>query len=349
MATAHVVAVAILCVCSVSFGSLNEEPIPEDFSEIMPIADNEMLVQNNVKEQKLDPKETRGHAMFLPKNWKIPKVPAEAGNKARFHREAKTQSVSATQALGTARVSDEQARGLSIVTSIMKKREAAENIKHEGHVVAQKMNFAAEEAAKFKESVAKFDREKVVVQKAELEVKAQEAVVAGFKKQLHAAAGLLKKKKSQLHNAQQNKLHAKYLMEVSAHAYKSAKAVAIKLDRKAQERRAKTKQMRYYAKVAEKAVEAAEHSTTASYGGYGGANKHAKKHAKKLAKKASYGGTKPTTNHKGKKCSDCKTLPKAYLKQMAAYSSGGKKPGSCKDCGMWAANGHARPRSSPPS
>jgi len=350
----RVIAIAILCVCAQA--AFHEDTIPEA-ENVMPISASEnyleaALVQHEDEphEHKLDPNEEEGHAMFLPSHWKIPKVPAEAGNEARFHKETESQHTSAMEALNTAHADNEKARGLSIVNSIMKKREAADKIKNEDHVVAEKMNLAAEKAAVFKQSVAAFDKEKVVVQKAMLEVKAQAAVVEGFKKQLKLAEALLKKKKAVLQKAMNNKLHSKYLMEVSANKYKTAKTTAIKLDKKAQERRAKTKQMRYYAKVAEKAVEAAEHAKkhgpktehnkhhtkkaakhgkAAAHHGYGGAHKKAVKHANKAAK------------HANKICVDCTKLPKAYMKQIATYSSGGvKKAGSCKDCGLWAADGY---------
>merc|ERR1712178_163071 len=113
----------------------------------------------------------------------------------------------------------------------------------------------------------------------------------------------------------------RYLMEVAAHAYKIAKVLAIKLDRKAQERRAKTKQMKYYASVAEKAVENAE-------------RKAQSKTLKKTKKKKK-------SKKKEAVCKDCVTLPKEYRKQLASYSSGNKKRvGTCKDCAMWAKDGY---------
>jgi len=278
-------------------------------------------------------------AMFVPKDFKLPKVPLAAGNERNFRSETAAQKASATQALGVSRASSEKMRGLSIVTSIMKKREAAASIKHQDHVVAEKMNYAAERAAMFKTSVAAFDKQKMVVQKAALEVKAQQAVVAGFQKQLKAAQALLKKKKKQLRAEQKVQLHKKYLMEVDASKYKRAKTLAIKLDRKAQERRNKTKQMKYYAKVAESAVEKAEQK----------AQKASKKVKKKVTKKTKKKTTKKTkkktkkTKKKAQKCFDCKTLPKAYRKQLAAYASASgkkKKAGSCSDCPLWAKDGY---------
>merc|ERR1712178_628960 len=116
----------------------------------------------------------------------------------------------------------------------------------------------------------------------------------------------------------------RYLMEVAAHAYKIAKVLAIKLDRKAQERRAKTKQMKYYASVAEKAVENAERKAQ---------SKTLKKNKKTKKKKKS--------KKKEAVCKDCVTLPKEYRKQLASYSSGNKKRvGTCKDCAMWAKDGY---------
>merc|ERR1712164_199100 len=158
-------------------------------------------------------------------------------------------------------------------------------------------------------------------------------VVDGFAKQEKAAKALLKQKMKQLRDEQRAQLHKRYLMEVAAHAYKIAKVLAIKLDRKAQERRAKTKQMKYYASVAEKAVENAERKAQ---------SKTLKKTKKKKTKKKKKKTRKKKTKKKKSKrkeavCKDCVTLPKEYRKQLASYSSGNKKRvGTCKDCAMWA-------------
>merc|ERR1711871_1893391 len=199
---------------------------------------------------------------------------------------------------------------------------------HQDHLVAEKMNHAAQLAAIFKSKVGDYDKAKVVVQKAKLEVKAQKAVVDGFAKQEKAAKALLKQKMKQLRDEQRAQLHKRYLMEVAAHAYKVAKVLAIKLDRKAQERRAKTKQMKYYASVAEKAVENAE-------------RKAQSKTLKKKKKKKKKTKKKKKSKKKEAVCKDCVTLPKEYRKQLASYSSGNKKRvGTCKDCAMWAKDGY---------
>merc|ERR1711998_314515 len=172
------------------------------------------------------------------------------------------------------------------------------------------MNHAAQLAAIFKSKDGDYDKAKVVVQKA-------------------------KQKMKQLRDEQRAQLHKRYLMEVAAHAYKIAKVLAIKLDRKAQERRAKTKQMKYYASVAEKAVENAERK----------AQSKTLKKTKKKTKKKKTKKEKTKKKKKSKKtkavCKDCVTLPKEYRKQLASYSSGNKKRvGTCKDCAMWAKDGY---------
>merc|ERR1711871_1753809 len=105
-------------------------------------------------------------------------------------------------------------------------------------------------------------------------------------------------------------------MEVAARKYKAKKTEAIKLDKAAQERKAKAKSVKEYAEVAEKAIAKAE-----------AAKKTVKK--TKKAKKA----TKKAT--KGKKCADCVVLDAAYAKQL----KGKKNKGSCKDCPTWAKKG----------
>merc|ERR1711977_365766 len=144
-------------------------------------------------------------------------------------------------------------------------------------------------------------------------------------------------------------MHAKYVMEVAARKYKKMKTKAIKLDKAAQERKAKAKSVKEYAEVAEKAIAKAEaakkhvkHTRKAKK-----AAKKAKKAAKKKSGKGSKAHKKAKKAHKkakkankkaaaGHKCANCVVLPAAYAKSLK--TKGGK--GSCKDCGTWAKNGY---------
>merc|ERR1711970_292282 len=138
--------------------------------------------------------------------------------------------------------------------------------------------------------------------------------------------------------------------------YKKMKTKAIKLDKAAQERKAKAKSVKEYAEVAEKAIAKAEaakkhvkHTRRAKK-----AAKKAKKAAKKKSGKGSKAHKKAKKAHKkakkahkkakkankkaaaGHKCANCVVLPAAYAKSLK--TKGGK--GSCKDCGTWAKNGY---------
>merc|ERR1712070_45971 len=101
---------------------------------------------------------------------------------------------------------------------------------------------------------------------------------------------------------------------------KAKKTEAIKLDKAAQERKAKAKSVKEYAEVAEKAIAKAEAAKKTVK-----KTKKAKKAVKKANKKAA----------KGKKCADCVVLDAAYAKQL----KGKKNKGSCKDCPTWAKKG----------
>merc|ERR1711937_804201 len=88
------------------------------------------------------------------------------------------------------------------------------------HKVAETMNRAAALAGVFKTDVTSFNKHKLAVDKEVLDVKAQ--------------------------------------MDVAARKYKAKKTEAIKLDKAAQERKAKAKSVKEYAEVAEKAIAKAE-------------------------------------------------------------------------------------------
>merc|ERR1711937_196869 len=211
------------------------------------------------------------------------------------------------------------------------------------HKVAETMNRAAALAGVFKTDVTSFNKHKLAVDKEVLDVKAQMDIVAGFKKQLKAAEALLKKKKAALKLAKAHKMHAKYIMEVAARKYKAKKTDAIKLDKAAQERKAKAKSVKEYAEVAEKAIAKAEAAkkTVKKTKKAKKATKKAKKATKKAKKSAK--GKKATKKvkkankkaAKGKKCADCVVLDAAYAKQL----KGKKNKGSCKDCPTWAKKG----------
>merc|ERR1712072_644191 len=135
-----------VCMC---LSALAEQTALEEFVEIVKPLKHESGKTKTIP-GKIDPIEPEDRAMFVPKDFKLPKVPLAAGNERNFRSETAAQKASATQALGVSRASSEKMRGLSIVTSIMKKREAAASIKHQDHVVAEKMNYAAERAAMFR-------------------------------------------------------------------------------------------------------------------------------------------------------------------------------------------------------
>merc|ERR1712046_379395 len=120
--------------------------------------------------------------------------------------------------------------------------------------------------------------------------------------------------------------------------YKVAKVLAIKLDRKAQERRAKTKQMKYYASVAEKAVEDAEKKQQSTV-----VTKSKKSKKKKTNSKKSKKSKKGKKTKAAQVCHDCTTLPEEYKKQLTTYASGNsgaKRVGTCADCPNWAKDGY---------
>merc|ERR1712046_167728 len=156
--------------------------------------------------------------------------------------------------------------------------------------------------------------------------------------------------------------------EVAARKYKAKKTEAIKLDKAAQERKAKAKSVKEYAEVAEKAIAKAEaakktvkktkkakKATKKAKKATKAAKKSAKgkkatKQAKKAHKKAKKAHKKAKKAHKkaakaikkantkaakGKKCADCVVLDAAYAKQL----KGRKNKGSCKDCPTWAKKG----------
>merc|ERR1712070_980114 len=136
---------------------------------------------------------------------------------------------------------------------------------------------------------------------------------------------------------------------------KAKKTEAIKLDKAAQERKAKAKSVKEYAEVAEKAIAKAEaakktvkktkkakKATKKAKKAHKNAKKahkkakKAHKKAKKAAKKAAKAVKKANKKAaKGKKCADCVVLDAAYDKQL----KGKKNKGSCKDCPTWAKKG----------
>merc|ERR1719502_1479160 len=292
-------AVMVVLCMTAAFASDVDKVVPEEqFNNVQPMYQS--LVQNDhdaVDEKKIDPMEDHDHMMFTPHNEEIPKVPAGAGNTEKFTREADAQMTSAHAAKASHELKSVEDRGLAIVEGIMKKR-------------------------------AKEQRE---VEQAQMDI------VAGFKKQLKAAEALLKKKKAALKLAKAHKMHAKYIMEVAARKYKAKKTEAIKLDKAAQERKAKAKSVKEYAEVAEKAIAKAEAAkkTVKKTKKAKKATKKAKKATKK-AKKAAKAVKKANKKAaKGKKCADCVVLDAAYAKQL----KGKKNKGSCKDCPTWAKKG----------
>merc|ERR1711937_269579 len=234
----------------------------------------------------------------------MPKVPAGAGNTEKFTREADAQMTSAHAAKASHELKSVEDRGLAIVEGIMKKRAKEQREVEQDHKVAETMNRAAALAGVFKTDVTSFNKHKLAVDKEVLDVKAQMDIVAGFKKQLKAAEALLKKKKAALKLAKAHKMHAKYIMEVAARKYKAKKTEAIKLDKAAQE--AKAKSVKEYAEVAEKAIAKAE---------------AAKKTVKKT-KKAKKATKKAKKSAKGKKAT--KKAKKAHKKAKKAHKKAKK-------------------------
>merc|ERR1719482_702478 len=364
-------AVMVVLCMSAAIASDVDQVVPEveQFNDVLPMYQE--FVQGSadaVDDKKLDPYAGKNKMMFAPVNAKMPKLPAQAGNRKKFETEANAQHTSAAAAKSTHELDDVKKRGLAIVEGIMVKHAKEEQEKEKDHEVAATRNSAAALAGAFKEDVASFNKNQLAVNKEVLDVKAQIQVVKGFKKQLKAAEKLETKKKKQLKVAKAKKMHAKYVMEVAARKYKKMKTKAIKLDKAAQERKAKAKSVKEYAEVAEKAIAKAEaakkhvkHTRKAKKAakkakkaakkksGKGSkahkkakkahkkakkAHKKAKKAAKKVAKKAVKKANKKAAA--GHKCANCVVLPAAYAKSLK--TKGGK--GSCKDCGTWAKNGY---------
>merc|ERR1719310_1113906 len=356
-------AVMVVLCMTAAFASDVDKVVPEEqFNNVQPMYQS--LVQNDhdaVDEKKIDPMEDHDHMMFTPHNEEMPKVPAGAGNTEKFTREADAQMTSAHAAKASHELKSVEDRGLAIVEGIMKKRAKEQREVEQDHKVAETMNRAAALAGVFKTDVTSFNKHKLAVDKEVLDVKAQMDIVAGFKKQLKAAEALLKKKKAALKLAKAHKMHAKYIMEVAARKYKAKKTEAIKLDKAAQERKAKAKSVKEYAEVAEKAIAKAEaakktvkkakKATKKAKKATKKAKKSAKgkkatkkakkakkahKKAKKAPKKAAKAVKKANKKAaKGKKCADCVVLDAAYAKQL----KGKKNKGSCKDCPTWAKKG----------
>merc|ERR1719217_1152272 len=349
-------AVMVVLCMTAAFASDVDKVVPEEqFNNVQPMYRS--LVQNDhdaVDEKKIDPMEDHDHMMFTPHNEEMPKVPAGAGNTEKFTREADAQMTSAHAAKASHELKSVEDRGLAIVEGIMKKRAKEQREVEQDHKVAETMNRAAALAGVFKTDVTSFNKHKLAVDKEVLDVKAQMDIVAGFKKQLKAAEALLKKKKAALKLAKAHKMHAKYIMEVAARKYKAKKTEAIKLDKAAQERKAKAKSVKEYAEVAKKAIAKAEAAkkTVKKTKKAKKATKKAKKATKKAKKSAK--GKKATKKAKkadkkaakavkkankkaakGKKCADCVVLDAAYAKQL----KGKKNKGSCKDCPTWAKKG----------
>merc|ERR1719502_1170963 len=353
-------AVMVVLCMTAAFASDVDKVVPEEqFNNVQPMYQS--LVQNDhdaVDEKKIDPMEDHDHMMFTPHNEEMPKVPAGAGNTEKFTRGADAQMTSAHAAKANHELKSVEDRGLAIVEGIMKKRAKEQREVEQDHKVAETMNRAAALAGVFKTDVTSFNKHKLAVDKEVLDVKAQMDIVAGFKKQLKAAEALLKKKKAALKLAKAHKMHAKYIMEVAARKYKAKKTEAIKLDKAAQERKAKAKSVKEYAEVAEKAIAKAEAAKktvkkTKKAKKATKKGKKATKKAKKAHKKAKKAHKKAKKAHKkakkaakavkkankkaakGKKCADCVVLDAAYAKQL----KGKKNKGSCKDCPTWAKKG----------
>merc|ERR1719506_912988 len=343
-------AVMVVLCMTAAFASDVDKVVPEEqFNNVQPMYQS--LVQSDtdaVDEKKIDPMEDHDHMMFTPHDDAMPKVPAGAGNTEKFTREADAQMTSAHAAKASHELKSVEDRGLAIVAGLMKKRAKEQREVEQDHKVAETMNRAAALAGVFKTDVTSFNKHKLAVDKEVLDVKAQMDIVAGFKKQLKAAEALLKKKKKALKLAKAHKMHAKYIMEVAARKYKAKKTEAIKLDKAAQERKAKAKSVKEYAEVAEKAIakaEAAKKTVKKTKKGKKATKKAKKAHkkakkahkkAKKAHKKAKKAAKKANKKAaKGKKCADCVVLDAAYAKQL----KGKKNKGSCKDCPTWAKKG----------
>merc|ERR1711881_144672 len=333
-------AVMVVLCMSAAIASDVDQVVPEveQFNDVLPMYQE--FVQGSadaVDDKKLDPYAGKNKMMFAPVNAKMPKLPAQAGNRKKFETEANAQHTSAAAAKSAHELDDVKKRGLAIVEGIMVKHAKEEQEKEKDHEVAATMNSAAALAGAFREDVASFNKNQLAVNKEVLDVKAQIQVVKGFKKQLKAAEKLETKKKKQLKVAKAKKMHAKYVMEVAAHKYKKMKTKANKLDKAAQERKAKAKSVKEYAEVAEKAMKAAKKKSgkgSKAHKKAKKAHKKAKKAHKKVAKKAVKKANKKAAA--GHKCANCVVLPAAYAKSLK--TRGGK--GSCKDCGTWAKNGY---------
>merc|ERR1712054_382599 len=318
----------VLCMTA-AFASDVDKVVPEEqFNNVQPMYRS--LVQNDhdaVDEKKIDPMEDHDHMMFTPHNEEMPEVPAGAGNTEKFTREADAQMTSAHAAKASHELKSVEDRGLAIVEGIAKKRREVE----QDHKVAETMNRAAALAGVFKTDVTSFNKHKLAVDKEVLDVKAQMDIVAGFKKQLKAAEALLKKKKAALKLAKAHKMHAKYIMEVAARKYKAKKTEAIKLDKAAQERKAKAKSVKEYAEVAEKAIAKAE-----------AAKKTVKKtkKAKKATKKAKKATKKAKKSAKGKKAT--KKAKKAHKKAKKAHKKAKKAHKKAKNAAKKAAKKAAK-------
>merc|ERR1711959_269731 len=253
-------AVMVVLCMSVAIANDTDQVVPEaeQFSDVLPMYQFVQGDADATDEKKIDPMEPKSKMMFEPVDVKMPKLPAQAGNRKKFETEAGAQRTSAAAAKSTHELDDVKKRGLKIVEGIMMKHAKEEQEKEQDHEVAATMNSAAALAGLFKEDVANFNKHSLAVSKEVLDVKAQIEVVKGFKKQLKAAEALLAKKKKALKAAKMAKMHSKYIMEVAARKYKAEKTKAIKLDKAAQERKAKAKSVKEYAEVAEKAIAKAE-------------------------------------------------------------------------------------------
>merc|ERR1719482_2319686 len=321
-------AVMVVLCMSAAIASDVDQVVPEveQFNDVLPMYQE--FVQGSadaVDDKKLDPYAGKNKMMFAPVNAKMPKLPAQAGNRKKFETEANAQHTSAAAAKSTHELDDVKKRGLAIVEGIMVKHAKEEQEKEKDHEVAATMNSAAALAGAFKEDVASFNKNQLAVNKEVLDVKAQIQVVKGFKKQLKAAEKLETKKKKQLKVAKAKKMHAKYVMEVAARKYKKMKTKAIKLDKAAQERKAKAKSVKEYAEVAEKAIAKAEaakkhvkHTRKAKKAAKK-AKKAAKKHVKHTRKAVKKANKKAAAGHK---CANCVVLPAAYAKSLK--TKGGK-------------------------
>merc|ERR1719482_2351895 len=316
-------AVMVVLCMSAAIASDVDQVVPEveQFNDVLPMYQE--FVQGSadaVDDKKLDPYAGKNKMMFAPVNAKMPKLPAQAGNRKKFETEANAQHTSAAAAKSTHELDDVKKRGLAIVEGIMVKHAKEEQEKEKDHEVAATRNSAAALAGAFKEDVASFNKNQLAVNKEVLDVKAQIQVVKGFKK------------KKQLKVAKAKKMHAKYVMEVAARKYKKMKTKAIKLDKAAQERKAKAKSVKEYAEVAEKAIAKAE--AAKKHVKHTRKAKKAAKKAKKAAKKKSGKGSK--AHKKAKKAH--KKAKKAHKKAKKAAKKVAKK--AVKKANKKAAAGH---------